>query len=157
MAAPIGNQFYKNVDPTKAGRPKKFKNPAELWKQCVKYFEQCDNNPIITHETTKGPKGNYEKEVKHRIPYTWQGLYVFLGVCNLDHYKNNDDFSGILNIISNVIYDQKLSGAAAGVFNANIIYRDLGLADHKSVDLNDQRKKVDELFPMDDEIEGEEG
>lgn len=127
MPAPKGNQFWKNADPDCFGRPRIFPKPEDLWEEAKKYFDECDNSPLETHETTVTSDKEIYKTVQHRIPYTWEGLYVSLGVCHLDRYKEKEDFAGIITHIGNIIRNQKYSGAAAGIFNANIIARDLGL------------------------------
>jgi hypothetical protein len=48
-----------------------------------------------------------------------------------------------------VIFNQKFSGAAVGAFNANIIARELGLADNQKVEV----VKEQPLFGDDDETD----
>lgn len=127
MAAPKGNQFWKNADPACLGRPMIFESPIQLWERAKEYFLECDDNPLIRTETIVSEKGTTKKEHIHKIPYTWEGLYVYLGVCNLEKYKKREDFVNIITHIGNIIRNQKFTGAAAGLFNANIIARDLGL------------------------------
>lgn len=129
-----GNQRWRNIDPDKIGRDAKYETPKDLWDGVLPYFDHCDNTPIETTETKSSSKDKKEtigetKTIIHRVPYTWEGMYSFMGICNLDHYKQKTAFSGILTHIKNIIYNQKFSGAAAGIFNANIIARDLGLKD----------------------------
>ena len=40
----------------------------------------------------------------------------------------------IIHKIEEIIYNQKFEGAAVGIFNSNIIARDLGLSDKKDID-----------------------
>ena len=134
MGAPKGNQYWKLADMSKIGRPPRYKKPEELLQDAYDYFQYCDNNPIITTETTTSAKGTFLKTVEHRVPYTIDGLYTYLGVCNLDYYKTKEEFSWVLTYIRQIIRDQKYTGAAAGIFNGNIIARDLGLADKKEID-----------------------
>ena len=127
-----GNKLWQNVDPEKVGRPRDFASPLELWKACCEYFQKVDENPIVLKEVTtydkESEKGTQTKETIKPIPYTWQGLYSSLSVSDLDKYrKERPEFFGIARQIENTIFDQKFSGAAAGVFNANIIARELGL------------------------------
>lgn len=129
MAAPKGNQFWKLADPECLGRPPMFETQSELWEKAKLYFQECDENPMQKDEVTTTEKGSYYKTINYKIPYTWEGLYVFLGVSNLDRYKKLEEFIGVTTHIDNVIRNQKYSGAAAGLFNANIIARDLGLVD----------------------------
>ena len=77
-------------------------------------------------------------------PYTIQGLCLY---CDCNTYYINQfeaalkekddeiskDFTQILHTIREIIYNQKFSGAAIGLFNANIIARDLGLKDEKGI------------------------
>lgn len=141
MAAPIGNQFWKLR--SKHGRDPLFAEPEMLWNACCEYFEWCDGNPLIEIDF----RGKDAEEV--RIPkmraYTLQGLCAYLD-CNtkyFNEFENNlkekkdqksKDFSNIVTRVRETIYNQKFTGAASGFFNANIIARDLGLADKKEID-----------------------
>lgn len=124
-----GNQLWRNVDPKNLGNPK-YKTPQELWEDAVKYFDHCDENPIEVTETTTGDR-NSVKIKHHKIPYTWKGLYIFCSVKDLAHYKTKTEFSDIISVIGDIIYNQKFEGASSGLFNSNIIARDLGLIDRK--------------------------
>lgn len=146
-----GNQLWRRVDPDKLGRPPRFKKPKELWEEAVQYFQHCEDNPIQTYETTSSHKGVYSKVVEHRVPYTWDGLCVYLNVCNLDHYKTKPEFSEVLTHIDKTIRNQKFSGAASGIFNANIIARDLGLVDKREDNVtilteSERKAKIEELM-----------
>lgn len=134
MAAPKGNQYWKFADPECLGRPRNYPKPNDLWEAVKPYFMYCDANPIIKTETTTTDKGSMVKEIQYKIPYTWEGLYVFLGICDLERYKQKKEFAGIITHIGNTIRTQKLEGAAAGVFNANIIAKELGLIAKKETE-----------------------
>lgn len=142
MPAPKGNQFWKLADPECLGRPLNFKTPHDLWDQAKEYFSECDDNPLEVSEVTTTEKGMFSKIKLHKVPYTWEGLYVFLGISHLDDYKKKDDFSGIITHIGNVIRNQKFSGAAAGLFNSNIIARDLGLSEKKELNGSLEVKQI---------------
>lgn len=155
MSAPKGNQFWKNVDPANLGRPPRYSTPEDLWNDVVKYFEQCDETPLIRRECTVSDKGTFDKTIEHKIPYTWEGLYVFLEVCNLDHYRTKKEFSGILTHIGNIIRNQKYSGAVAGIFNANIVARDLHLSDNvnnSNVNYNTQELTSEQIEKLIDKL-----
>lgn len=147
----IGNQFWKMADPECLGQPRNFPTPTDLWNKAKEYFQECDESPLTSQETTTTDKGVYDKVKQHKVPYTWQGLYVFLGVVSLKRYKEKNEYVPIITHIGNVIYNQKYTGAAAGLFNANIIARDLGLAESvKSEDITklskeDRDKRISEL------------
>lgn len=153
MAAPEGNQFWKLR--SKHGRDKLFETPELMWEAACEYFESIDSSPYIKLEAKTVNIGDYQSEIAMAKlpvmkPYTIQGLCRYLD-CNTvyfnqfkDNLKETDPhykgFSQILTRIREIIYEQKFSGAASGFFNANIIARDLGLADKKELD-----KKVTKL------------
>lgn len=136
----IGNQFWKLADPEAIGRPRIFKTPLDLWEKVKEYFQWVDENPIVTKKIYTNDKGTHLNQDYLIKPYTWEGLYVFLGVCNLDRYKEKEEFAGIITHIGNCIRNQKFEGAASGIFNPNIIARDLGLKD--SSDVTSQGKQL---------------
>lgn len=91
---------------------------------------------------------------------TISGLCIFLDISMqtwLD-YKGRKDFIDITTRVENIIYNQKFTGAAADLLNANIIARDLGLkdeskVDHTSSDGSMSPKQVKDL--TDEELEAE--
>lgn len=136
MSAPKGNRFWEQR--SSHGRDKLFESPKLLWEAATEYFQWCDENPF--KEEVLGSK-NEIVELERMRPYTMQGLCRYLG-CNTDYFKNfknqerkdKDDFSPVITDIEQAVYEQKFSGAAAGFLNANIISRDLGLADKKEIE-----------------------
>lgn len=133
-----GNEMWKRVSIEKLGRPNRFKTPEDLFIEALEYFQYCEDNPIETKETTevteKGLKTKgTSKIIEHKRPYTWGGLYIYLSVASLEHYKTKPEFSDVLGILDEIIRAQKFEGAANGIFNANIIARDLGLKDNSDI------------------------
>lgn len=127
-----GNQFWKNR--TKHGRDKLFETPDVLWQEVCKYFEFCDENPLIEIDY-KGRDADRVEIPKMRA-YTWSGLELFLDIESLRWYKTGETYSDFLPVITRIekiIYTQKFEGSAAGFLNPNIIARDLGLIDRKDV------------------------
>jgi len=136
MGAPEGNNFWTKRH--KHGRDKIFKTPEELWEAACAYFDYVDKNPFTTDKCTTDYNGTKETIEHHKKPYTLIGLCIFCGV-NTSYwrqFKGGDhvDFSTVISQIEEVVYNQKYSGAASGIFNSNIIARDLGLADKKEVE-----------------------
>lgn len=142
MAAPIGNKYYLlAVNP---GRPRKLKSPTELWVKACEYFEWIDNNPIEKNDF----KGKDNEEVTYKLakPYTLHGLCLFLNIDPdtwNDYKKKRKEFSGVIRVCEQIIRTQKFEGAAAGIFQHNIIARDLGL-----VDKTDQTSKGKAIRPI---------
>lgn len=145
------------------GSKKKLRNPRHLWKLACDYFNWVDEHPMIVREQRRGSvrveKGvelsedvierlsNPVVEIETIRPYTWTGFEAYLGdrgiMRNFDHYKANyqnryTEFQPILRVINNIMATQKFEGAAVGIFNANIISRDLGLADKSELKVMEQ-------------------
>lgn len=135
MAAPEGNRFWELR--SKHGRDKIFETPEMLWQSACEYFEWCEDNPWEEQDWV-GKDGDEVTKKKVR-PYTLSGLCVYLD-CDEQTLKNYGtkeeykDFFGIYTRIYQIIRTQKFEGAAVGLFNANIIARDLGLVDQKASD-----------------------
>jgi DNA-packaging protein gp3 len=127
--APKGNQFWKLR--SKHGRDRIFATPEIMWEAACEYFEWCDKNPFQAVEVSAGCKVTVPK----MRPYTLSGLSIYLDVWTsyFDEFSKtcSKEFSEVISRIREVIYSQKFSGAASGFFNANIIARDLGLADKR--------------------------
>lgn len=145
MAAPVGNQFWRFVkDP---GRKPHFTDPEEMWAKALEYFQYCEDNPEEVEELH--PK-NGTQIIRKRQPFLKSDCALFLGFAKwetLKDYSQKEAFSEIVTRIEQVIYGQKLRGAAIGIYNSNIIARDLGLKDVSDVNVNDQRKQVADVFP----------
>ena len=138
MAATKGNQFWKLRN--KHGRDKLFTTPQLLWEAAEEYFEWVESNPM------KGSKPfAYMGEITvAEFPImramTVSQLCFYLG-CNEAYFRQfklslekktdetSKDFSTVINDIENIIYNQKFQGASGNLLNANIIARELGLAD----------------------------
>ncbi len=145
--APKGNQFWKLR--SKHGRDKIFKTPEILLQAAYEYFEWCENNPIKA-EDNKGTKNI--NIVKFKRPFTLKGFCIYCGASEswFKEYRKaitDKDFLSVIHIIEEIIYTQKFEGAAIGIYNANIIARDLGLSDQQKVDLSG---KVNLSFDADD-------
>lgn len=140
MAAPAGNEFWKFR--SKHGRNKLFESPELMWQEAVAYFQWCVDNPLI--EIDYRGKDAVEVQLPKMQAFTWAGLEYYLDMdlrrykdrLNESSHSNNasyEDFVLVLTRINNVIYNQKFTGAAAGLLNPNIIARDLGLTDKTEV------------------------
>lgn len=130
-----GNQFWKMR--SKHGRDKIFKTPDMLWQAACEYFEYTDSRKWKKKDWVGKDAEQVEREFD--TPYTLTGLVIFLDVNSgfwSEFKKNNPDYSEIITRIENIIYTQKFEGAAVGMFNANIIARDLGLNDKADLTTN---------------------
>lgn len=142
MAAPKGNQFWKNVK--NPGRKIKFKTPEELWEKSCNYFQWCDENPL-KEEKLFHYQGIISRDTVSKMrAYTLKELCLFLGVgeayLKQFNVKEHKEFSSIITRIRDTIFTQKFTGAAADLLNPNIIARDLGLRDN--TDLTSGGEKI---------------
>ena len=136
---------YKN----RAGRPRKFETPEDLWNKAVEYFEWVDKNPFVTlKRVSSDKKGDETTEDYKKRPYTIHGFCVFAKV-NTDYWnqlkrlEGREDFSRIIKEVEDIIYSNKFEGATSGLFNPNIIARDLGLIDKQEIN---QKTKIENPY-----------
>ena len=129
MPAPKGNRFWEMR--SSHGRDPIFKTPEELWSAAVEYFDWVVANPLYASETVKFQGKATLTEVPKMRAMTVAGLCLFLGISQQawSEYKQRKGFGEVTSRIDDVIRTQKFAGAAADLLNANIIARDLGLAD----------------------------
>lgn len=148
MAAPQGNQFWKLR--STHGRDLIFSSPSILWEACVEYFEVTDARKWIKKDWVGKDAHEVEREVD--TPYTLTGLFVFLDIDHKtwDQYRNREGFTEITTRVQQIMYTQKLEGATVGAFNPSIVARDLQLKETTDINLNDSRKAVGNLFPLDE-------
>lgn len=159
----FGNRFWEAR--ASSGRHKIFATPNELWEACEEYFNYVTDNPEIVVETKKvtrslakdgledhDTKELVETETKSkeiRLPFTFTGLCLFLGVSESyfrmfrhaeskklenkelseEKRKESEDFLTVLEKVEKILYDQKLQGAMSGYFKEGITIRVLGLKD----------------------------
>lgn len=153
MPAPKGNSFWQNR--TKHGRDKLFSSPKILWEEACKYFEATDSRKWVKKDWVG--KDAFEVERETETPYTKSGIALFLD-CDwrtIEALKTDKDkdFLHIITRIEQIIYTQKIEGAAVGAFNANIVARELGLTEKTesnntnstSVTLNLTPEKIKEI------------
>lgn len=159
MAFEKGNMYWKLR--SRHGRNKKYKDAEELWKDCEGYFKFMDENPF-EYQDNKGTKNVNTIQVKR--PYTLHSLCLYLDIQRptwCEWRKKDHDFSKVVHKVDDIIYNQKFEGAAIGLYNSNIIIRDLGLAEKRDYSSTDgtmrpqivvqNKKAADELDKMIDE------
>lgn len=141
MAAPVGNDFWKQVKaPT--GRPVKFATANDLWLEAIRYFQWVLDNPLYEMKVFQFQGEIVETSVPKMRAMTETAFCLFAGISTetFRSYKkanpeDPEDFSGVSQQIAGIIYGQKFEGAAADFLNANIIGRELGLVDKKETQI----------------------
>ena len=142
MAAPIGNHFWKLR--SKHGRDKLFATPALLWDAACEYFQWVEDHPLYE---TRGFafQGIVTKEEFPKMRAMTLSQLCFYLNCSESYFRTfksilkeeDKDFLTVIHEIESIIYNQKFQGASADLLNANIIARDLGLADSQKVQYPD--------------------
>ncbi len=143
-----GNKFY--LSRSKNGRDKIFKTPDDLWKKCCDYFKWVEDNPLREERAFSTKTGIKTIELNKQRAMTLTGLYIFLGISNRTYanYKKLPDYEWVTEAVYNIMYSQKFEGAAAGMLNAKIIARDLGLVDKTETksDVSISKKKFNDFY-----------
>lgn len=111
-------------------RPRKIASSQQLLDHFSAYAKKTETNPII-EERLFTHKGQVSRHLLRKArPFTLSGFCSFLSISPQSwRYwrKNRIDLSYAIGRIEDAIYAQKFEGAAAGIFKANIISRDLGV------------------------------
>ena len=136
MAAPKGNRFWEAR--SSHGRNPKFSSPDVLWEACTEYFAWVEENPLYEMRPFAYQGEVTQEPVAKMRAMTISGLCIFLDITTETwaNYRSNQDFFGVTTRVEDIIYNQKFSGAAADLLNANIIARDLGLRDKQDQTIN---------------------
>lgn len=134
MAAPKGNKFW--MARSSHGRAPIFATPDDLWKACVEYFEWVEANPLKESQAFAYQGKVQIKELPKMRAMTLTALRLFLDIdrTTWEAYSGREGFTAITTRVEEIIYSQKLEGAAADLLNANIIARELGLKDKSDVE-----------------------
>jgi hypothetical protein len=129
MGAPVGNSFWEAR--STHGRAPIFKKADDLWVSCCEYFAWIEHNPLYESKGFAFQGTVTIKEFPKMRAMTVTGLCIFLDISvqTWYSYKDRKGFLEITTRVDEIIRTQKFQGAAADLLNANIIARDLGLAD----------------------------
>lgn len=133
MAAPAGNRFWEKR--SSHGRNPIFASPDDLADAAAEYFEWVEGNPLWEDKLVTFQGAAIHEPVAKMRAMTLSGLCIFLDIDrkSFDNYANRQDFFPVASRIAEVIRTQKFEGASADLLNANIIARDLGLAEKNEV------------------------
>lgn len=140
MAAPKCNTYWQ--DRKKDGRDPEYK-PQDLWERACEYFQWCDENPWVKKDFVRGgDSAGSIVDLETSRPYTLTGFcdHARISEKTFGNYHKNEGYVQVTTRIKQIMFTQKFEGAAVGAFNANLIARDLGLADRKEID-----KKITKL------------
>jgi hypothetical protein len=128
-AAPRGNQFWKAR--SSHGRAPIFPSPDVLWDVCSEYFAWVEENPLWESKPFAFQGVVTVEPMPKMRAMTISGLCIYLDISKQawSEYRQREDFGDVTHKVEEIIRTQKFEGASADLLNANIIARDLGLAD----------------------------
>lgn len=109
-----------------------FEAADDLLDAVCQYFEWNANNPLYEAKPFAYEGVVTVEPVEKMRAATIVGLCMFIGITQRTWSRwraENADFRPVIEWAEDAIYRNKFEGAAAGLLNANIISRDLGLAD----------------------------
>lgn len=120
----------------KHGRNFAIETHEQLWENFIEYSDWIENNPLkeqqlIKHKITRDEEIVESYQLNKMRAMTKDSFALACGLSGwhvIESYKErSNDFLQVVTRIEKYIYDQKLTGAAAGLLNANIIARELSL------------------------------
>ena len=113
------------------GRKPIFETPEDLLSACDEYFGWAKNHPLYEHKAFAHMGVVTIEKVPKPRALTLGGLCLFLDIekTTWHAYRSKPDFYLVTKQVDEAIREQKFAGAAANIFNANIIARDLGLVE----------------------------
>lgn len=159
MAAPKGNDYWR-IRLTH-GRPKCFETPEALMEAINGYFQFVEENPLKEAQLIKTKVDRDVEEVKtYKLTklraMTVQGLCNFLGISveTFYDYGKQKDFSEVITRAKQVMYSQKLEGAAAGMLNPSIIARELGLSEKSETRVIQEQPLFSDDPKAEEELDG---
>lgn len=129
MTFQTGNRFWEAR--SSHGRKPIFSSPEQLWDACCQYFDWVDANPLWEIKSYQYQGVPVQDQIPKMRAMTVAALCIHLDISRQtwEDYKKRSDFIEVTTRAEEIIRTQKFEGAAAEFLNANIIARDLGLAD----------------------------
>ena len=151
MAAPKGNRFWEAR--SSFGRKPKFETPDILWQACCEYFKWVEDNPLWETKTYQFKALIMHDTVPKMRAMTIGGLCIFLDISHQTwlNYRARDEYVGVVARVEDIIRTQKFEGAAAELFNPNIIARHLGLRESVATEVSGNVKQEFSLTGVSDE------
>lgn len=129
-----GNELWKRRLTT--GPNPIFDSPEDLLDACCEYFQWAQDNPLW-EEKAFAYEGvvSFESVAKARV-FTLVALCAYIGITMPtwgNWRRDKPEYKDVIAWAESIIYSNKFEGASAGLYNSNIIARDLGLADRNEL------------------------
>lgn len=127
-----GNQYWRLA---KCGAKRKFPTPESLLEKCIEYFEWVEANPMEEPRAAHHQGTFVQGKMKRPRAMTIVALSLYIGMTRKTwmEYREREDYKEVCEWVEDVIWTQKFEGAAAEMFNIQIIARELGLAEKTDI------------------------
>lgn len=121
---PPGSQLWRLATPT----PPSF-TPEALWEKALEYFQWVEDNPLWEVKSYMYMGETIHDRIPKMRPMTIAGFCLFARMNNttFTRYRYRDEYKEVCDTIREIVREQKFAGAAADLFNVQIIARDIGL------------------------------
>lgn len=137
---------------TGKGNPRAIETPEKLWELFLEYVEWSKANPYKKHIGVVKGKKVYEDRERVLTFIGFEGwLCINEIVYDLAHYESTEkgtDYRPTILRIRKTCSNDTVTGASAGVYNAMIAVRLESLVEKTEVKVDDNRKHVSDLFPL---------
>lgn len=131
------------------GRPPKLQDINEVEKKIKKYFEDCDDNPLIKNDFIRsGEMAGTIVPIPIQRPYMIEGLCLELGIDRKTYWnivnrtteqsQNDEELFQVLTHAHEKIRNQQISGAAGSLYNSNIVARYNNLKEQTDITSNNE-------------------
>lgn len=133
-------------------------SPEQLAEEFIKYIEDLEENQIEVETNYRYQTSNDERRQQRRTqryarpPKILDFVTRWLGMTHqwwyaLPNGKQGSRYAAVIERITQYCYDTKFDGAVVGLYNANIIARDLGLKDNIAVSkpTNEEKLSIEEI------------
>lgn len=145
MGAALENKWWKKR--SKHGRDKIIESP-EVMLEAVEEFFELKNSTYLAKPVmmTGGDLQGKTMNLEFKDYPTLEELSHFLGFKSFQtwyNYKKREDFLEVVTYAEEVIRSWKIKGAAIGLYNHNIVARDIGLSDKQEVKAQISTVEVD--------------
>ncbi|MDF1670665.1 MAG: terminase small subunit [Roseovarius sp.] len=114
-----------------------FKNGEELMDRYLEYCEWAAEQAFPVDKAFSTKRGIQHTSERRTGPKTLEGFQLFIPVVHKTFQqweRDRPDLTEAISLIRADIKDHKMRGAAAGVYSASIVGRELGLIDRASVE-----------------------
>jgi len=134
-----GNRFWEHaLKAFNNGRPRKIATVEQLLEGAAGYFADITDNPLYEEKSFSSDGGVITHDSPKMRAMTIVGLCNHLGITARtwrNMREEQPDLAEAIEKVDEIIFQQKLEGAAANMLNHNVINRELGLADNTNANV----------------------